>query len=108
MPELFPIATCSSILHVSTETEGFALHVANDGGERTFRAHIAFEVGFVAAPLVHVGLAGFDIDHGASSRLTLRAESITPSGFNVVLTTWLDTKVYAAAVSWLAIGQPSG
>lgn len=107
MSELHPLATCSSVASYSLEDEGFALHIVDTHENRTFRAHIAFEVGFAATPLVHVGLAGFDIDHTDSARLRVHAESITASGFDVVLTTWAGTRVYGASVSWLAIGQSS-
>jgi hypothetical protein len=108
MSDLLPLLTCASIAQFSTTDEGFALHVVSTEDERTFRGHVDFAVAFAGPPLVHVGLAGFDIDHGDSARLRAHAEAVTATGFDVVLTTWLGTKVYGAAVSWLAIGQPVG
>ena len=106
MSDLLPLLTCSSIAQFSTADEGYSLHVTSSENERTFRARISFAVGFATPPLVHVGIAGFDIDHGDSARLRAHADAVTATGFEVVLTTWLGTKVYGAAVSWLAIGQP--
>jgi hypothetical protein len=106
MSDLLPLLTCSSIAQFSTGDEGFKLHIVSSEDERTFRAHVVFAVGFAAPPLVHVGIAGFDIDHGDSARLRAHADAVTATGFDLVLTTWLGTKVYGAAVSWLAIGQP--
>jgi hypothetical protein len=104
MPDLLPLSVCSSITKYSCDDEGFALHVAEGDGERVFRARVDFTVAFAVVPLVHVGLAGFDIDRDDTARLHVRAEAITTSGFDVVLTTWRRTRVYGATVSWLAIG----
>lgn len=104
MADLLPLSVCSSIAKYSCEDDGFALHVAEGDGERVFRARVDFTVAFALTPLVHVGLAGFDIDRDDTARLRVHAEAITTSGFEVVLTTWRGTRVYGATVSWLAIG----
>jgi hypothetical protein len=53
---------------------------------------------------VHLGLAGLDISNQDSARLTSRAENVSPEGFDVVLATWLHTRVWRVDVNWLAIG----
>jgi hypothetical protein len=104
MSDLLPLSACSAIAKYSCEDEGFALHVVEGEGERSFRARVEFSAPFAVTPLVHVGLAGFDIDRDDTARLHVHAEAITTSGFDVVLTTWRRTRVYGASVSWLAIG----
>jgi hypothetical protein len=81
--------------------------VAHGDAERVFRARITFATAFAVTPLVHVAVSGFDIDHGDTARLRVAAEAITPTGFDLVLTTWLGTKVYSAEAAWIAIGQPA-
>jgi hypothetical protein len=104
MSDLLPLSVCSAIVKYSCEDEGFALHVAEVDGDRVFRSRVDFDAAFAATPVVHVGLAGFDIDHDDTARLRVHVEAITASGFDVVLTTWRCTRVYGASVSWLAIG----
>ena len=104
MADLLPLSVRSSIASYSCEDEGFALHVAEGDDERIFRARVHFTVAFAVTPVVHVGLAGFDIDRDDTARLHVHAEAITTGGFDVVLTTWRRTRVYGATVSWLAIG----
>jgi hypothetical protein len=104
MSDLLPLSVRSSIAQYTCDDPGFTLHVVEGDGERVFRAHVEFATVFAVTPLVHVGLAGFDIDRDDTARLQVRAEAITTSGFDVVLTTWRRTRVYGAAVSWLAIG----
>ena len=58
--------------------------------------------------MVHVGLSGFDIDNRDTARLTVRARNIGPAGFDLVLATWMGTRVYRADIRWIAPGhQPS-
>lgn len=106
MADLLPLSVCSSVVNVTIEDEGFSLHVVDGEGERSFRVSVEFAAPFAGIPVVHVGLAGFDVDHCDSARLHAKAEAITATGFEIVLTTWRATKVYGAAVSWFAIGTP--
>jgi hypothetical protein len=107
MSEVLPLSMCSSLAKFGSDDEGFLLHIADgEDGERTFRSRIDFVSPFVAPPLVHVGLSGFDIDNSDTARLRAHAEAISATGFELVLTTWGRTRVYAAETSWLAIGLP--
>jgi H-type lectin domain len=108
MSDLFPLSICSALARFGRDDEGFLLHVVDGDGERAFRARIEFATPFAAPPLVHVGISGFDVDHDDTARLRVHAEAISPTSFELVLTTWRGTKVYSAETSWLAIGQAAG
>lgn len=101
-----PWKVLSSKVGVGVLTEGWNLAgVEEDTQEiRTFVVDVFFDSTFVSPPVVQLGLTGFDIDDRDSSRLTLTAENITQSGFQVLVTTWAGTRVYAAEFNWLAIG----
>lgn len=102
-----PWKSLSASLQVGTLTEGWNLAEvpAKPLDEaRIFRFAVYFATPFEGTPIVHLGLTGFDMDQRDSSRLTLRATEITPSGFVVEISTWRETRVYSVEFSWLAIG----
>lgn len=72
---------------------------------RTFRKHITFDVPYANTPVVQVALTGFDIDNRHTARLKVSAESITPNGFDLLVSSWLDTRIYQVSASWLALGH---
>lgn len=76
-----------------------------DGFERQFRSLVTFSRPFASAPLVHVGLCGFDIGHRDSARLRVDIDSVTANGFEIVISTWLHTRVWRTEVNWLALGS---
>ena len=106
MADLLPLSVCSSAVKLTTEDEGFSLHLVDGDGERSFCVRVEFATPFAAVPVVHVGLSGFDVDHCDSARLRVEVAAVTATGFEIVLTTWRATKVYGADVSWFAIGTP--
>lgn len=71
---------------------------------RFFVVDVVFASPFASAPVVHLGLTGFDVDQHESARLTVKVGQITESGFQAVISTWSTTRVYAVEFSWLAIG----
>lgn len=81
------------------------LDQAPDGGsERAFRTHVRFTQAFRQAPLVHAGIAGFDIAPDEAARLTVTTDQVTPEGFDIVVSTWRATRLWRVDVNWLAIG----
>jgi hypothetical protein len=85
--------------------EGWTLDDAPHGSpERSFRSRVAFERAFTSTPLVHLGIAGFDVSNQDSARVASRVENVSPEGFDIVLGTWLHTRVWRVDVNWLAIG----
>ncbi len=73
--------------------------------DREFAVRIEFERDFAAPPVVHVGIAGLDVDAVDTVRLRVRARHIDRSGFTVLLSTWFDSRVHGVDVSWLALGN---
>ena len=71
---------------------------------RSFMVPVTFAVPFSSVPVVQLGLSGFDIDQRDSGRITLKAEQVSESGFQAVISTWASTRVYAVEFNWLAIG----
>jgi len=74
------------------------------GGDRLFRASVRFEKPFRQMPLVQVGLAGFDISNRDAARLAVATSNVTNEGFDIVLSTWLHTRLWRADVNWIAVG----
>ena len=83
-----------------------ALYEIGDGKQiRKLKIPVTFEFEFKKRPAVVVGLSKIDIDCGANSRLTVRAENEGRKGFECYFETWNDSKVWGAAVSYIAIGE---
>lgn len=80
------------------------LNVAEPPGERYFLQPIYFPQPFTERqpPIVLVMLSGLDSDDG-NDRISVTAEAITNYGFNIRYTTWWDTRLYGASVTWIAI-----
>jgi len=72
---------------------------------RIFSTHVAFTTAFANIPIVHVSLCGFDIDNRDSARLSVRADVVSPTGFDLHILTWLHSRVYKAEISWIALGH---
>jgi hypothetical protein len=100
-----PWKVLASNVGVGVLTDGWTLDVPDPAADsREFIVDIVFASPFAVAPVVQLGLTGFDIDQRDTSRITLKAESITASGFQAVIATWAATRVYAVEFNWLAIG----
>jgi len=105
---IVPLTMRSAVVELDQSTPDWQL--ARPGERRAaqareFRTYVTFELPFANVPMVHVGLSGFDIDNRDSARLTVRAENIGPAGFDLVLATWMGTRVYRADISWIALGH---
>ena len=72
---------------------------------RVFTTQVNFDVPFANVPMVHVGISGFDIDNRDTARLSVRTGAISATGFELVVLTWMNTRVYKVEVSWLALGH---
>ncbi len=89
---------------LGSQHAGWTFDQGGDGNDRSFRRHVAFQRSFHYQPLVHLGIAGFDIANEDAARLTAAAANITPEGFEIVLSTWLHTRLWRVDVNWLALG----
>lgn len=74
-------------------------------GQREVRRAVTFSDPFSAVPVVHVGLALWDMDQAANQRADLQADAVTPDGFELVFRTWGDSRVARLHATWLAIGE---
>lgn len=90
---------------MGSQQAGWAFDQDSDGSGRGFRQYVAFQRAFRNAPLVHLGIAGFDIANQDAARLTAAAANVTPEGFEIVLSTWLHTRLWRVDVNWLALGS---
>ncbi|MFN0080832.1 MAG: H-type lectin domain-containing protein [Prosthecobacter sp.] len=102
-----PWKVLSSHVAVSVLTAGWSLADIEPAAEediRTFTVAVAFDSPFLSVPVVQLGLTGFDMDQRDSSRISIKADGITESGFLAFITTWANTRVYAVEFNWFAIG----
>jgi hypothetical protein len=85
--------------------EGWSLDQLPVAGEdRAMRVRVGFSRSFRGIPLVHLGVTGFDISERDCARLTVTTDNVTTEGFDIVLGTWLNTRLWRVEVSWLALG----
>lgn len=86
------------------------LHVAQPPGERYFLHHVYFQQPFTEGqpPIVLAMLSGLDSDETTNERVHVTAEDVTNYGFDIRYTTWSNTLLYGASVTWIAIPQSMG
>lgn len=83
----------------------------NDGpmwsgtGPRVVTAAISFSESFKTPPNVQVALSMWDMASGPNTRMDIKADAVTETGFDLVFRTWGDTRVARARASWTAIGE---
>jgi len=108
-----PINTGSFIatsIHIQTgeSYNGFQVNpdwtLLTGTGWRSYRAAVTFNPPFLVTPKVSLALSGQDVAPGTNNRLFLKAEKITVNGFDIVYTTWADTRVHSIWATWTAIG----
>lgn len=75
-------------------------------GDRVVRVTISFARAFAEVPSVMLGLTGIDAAHDQNLRFRLEALKIKKEGFTIEFSTWSDTHIARASVSWQAIGKP--
>jgi hypothetical protein len=105
---LVPLTMSSAVVEFDQYSAGWQLAQPpeEDTNEpRVFTTHITFDEPFANVPMVHIGIAGFDIDNCDTARLSARAGPISPTGFDLTVLTWRTTRVYKAEISWIALGQ---
>lgn len=99
-----------SLLGIDSGAEVLFSHHDNDGpmwagtGPREIRRQVTFTEAFTDDPVVSVGIEMWDIDGKTNQRADLRAENVTPGGFELVFRTWGDTRVARIRAGWTALG----
>jgi hypothetical protein len=73
-------------------------------GDRSYRARVVFARAFRDTPLVHIAISGLDASNLDAVRVSASATGISPEGFDIVLSTWMDSRLWRVDVNWLAIG----
>ena len=76
-------------------------------GVRTHVVFVKFEKPFESTPNVMIGLTGYETmpDTSGITRISSRAENISPTGFVIKIWTSEGSQVNSVAGSWLAIGK---
>lgn len=106
--ELIPIKMSSAIVTLDQLTPGWTLADTDEHAmeqPRRFVSKVTFDTPFSYVPLVQIGITGFDMDHRDSARLSVRADAITASDFDIVVQTWQNSRIYQVEISWLALGS---
>ena len=69
------------------------------------RVRVAFAQPFAAGTVPHVvlGLCMLDIDAAAVARLRTASENVSAAGFDLVCSTWLDSRVWGCKIAWTAV-----
>lgn len=75
-----------------------------DHGSREARQHVQFSQPYIAPPSVTVGLSMWDMATDANSRVEIKAENVSETGFDLVFSTWSDTRIARARANWQSIG----
>jgi hypothetical protein len=101
-----PLNLLSGIEALGNTLDGWTLdHTSGFTEDRQFRHKVLFDRAFGAVPVVHIGITGFDISNHDSARLTATVAGISLDGFEIVLSTWLNSRIWRVDVSWIAIGR---
>lgn len=74
-------------------------------GSRERRARVHFSEAFKSAPAVTCSVSLWDVDYSTNVRADLTAQNITASDFEIVFSTWDNTRIARIRVSWMAIGE---
>ena len=73
-------------------------------GARKVTKWINFSENFNQAPKVTATLSTLDSDHNRNLRVNCRATNINRNRFLLEISTWANTKLYAARCDWIAHG----
>jgi H-type lectin domain len=103
MSTIAPLVLLSAVVPLDSILEGWTL--LEGSGLRHYRHVVEFERHFSGPPVVQLGVVGVDASKDDNLRLRVRAEDITPTGFTIMVATWLNTQLWAVDVSWLAVGS---
>lgn len=111
MPKPFPqIRTVIDNLQIVSSSDELFNHVDDglpmwaDDGDRAVTMDIVFDRAFKEPPNITLGLTGIDAAHDQNLRFWLHALNVKATGFTIEFTTWDDTHIARASVSWQATG----
>jgi hypothetical protein len=75
-------------------------------GPREIFVTVTFDTPFAKPPNVVVSLRELDLGDGGGAgihRLSVRAENVRETGFDLYFATWMESQVYGAVASWIAV-----
>jgi hypothetical protein len=74
---------------------------------REISVPVAFDVPFRRPPTVEVSLSEIDLGDLKANihRISVRAENVGAGGFDPYFATWLESQIYRAVASWIAVGD---
>jgi hypothetical protein len=104
MSNVAPLTLLSATVVLNASLEGWSLLEPSSQTERTFQHFVSFDRPFWTPPVVQVALVGLDVSKDDNLRIRVGARDITVAGFTLFAETWLNTKIWAVEVSWLAVG----
>ena len=100
-----PLSFLSGTETLSSKRDGWTLDdIDGVTADRHFKTRVRFARPFRHAPVVHLGITGLDISNDDAARLSTSVANITSTGFDIVLGTWLNTRIWRVDVSWFALG----
>jgi len=74
-------------------------------GPREAWHQVRFADKYRTPPVVHVSLSMWDMDISTNHRVDLAARNVRRDGFELVFTTWEDSKIARVRADWMAIGE---
>ena len=91
--------------HVLFEDYDVGGEMWTGSGNREVWHPVRFAQPFKTPPAVHVSVTMWDMSTEANQRADIRAANIRRDGFELVFTTWEDTKIARIRADWMAIGE---
>lgn len=79
---------------------GQQLHIP--GNSFPTSAYIRFHPAFEHTPAIVYGLYLYDTSRLANSRFNTIVRNLSRYGFNITISSWADTKMFGARISWMA------
>ncbi len=74
-------------------------------GTRDVIHPVRFSSRFRAIPAVSCSLSMLDMSNKAFTRFDLKTRNVTEEGFDIVFSTWADSKIARVRIAWQAIGE---
>eukprot|EP01127_Copromyxa_protea_P018313 TRINITY_DN5733_c0_g1_i2.p1 TRINITY_DN5733_c0_g1~~TRINITY_DN5733_c0_g1_i2.p1 ORF type:complete len:421 (-),score=75.90 TRINITY_DN5733_c0_g1_i2:84-1346(-) len=85
------------------KTKGYTLH--EDEDDRSVNSSVKFSDAFKGNPVVLTGFSMLDILIDSDARVAVKPERVNSSGFDINLSTWNDSHVWGASVTWIAFNR---
>ena len=77
-------------------------------GERSISNTITYNSPFQEKPIVSLQISLMDAQSGVPMRYSLKVKKETNKSFQIVFSTWLDSRFARVAVNWTAMGMKHG